>query len=255
MFGFVIDMDGVIVRGHKPVPGASQFVKKLLKSKRRFLLLTNNPDYSPVEQSARLKEMNIPVPPQFIYTAAEATARFLKSQNSLPRVYSIGTLALDDALISHGAQITENNPEYVVVGSGHSYDFGRLEKAINFVINGSKLIGTNPDPLGPREIGFSPGCGALIAPIEKATGIKPYFIGKPNPLMMRTALRKMGTHSSKAYMVGDRMDTDIIAGIESGMKTILVLSGVTKTRDINSFPYRPDFIFPDVNHIPLSKLP
>lgn len=248
-------MDGVVYRGNRPIPGARRFVEALQNAGRPYLFLTNNPDYTPADLSRRLKRMGMNVPPEHFYTAAEATALFLAGQSRRPRVFAIGEKALLDALRNRGAVITDRKPDYVVVGSSKRYGFHDVEKAINFVAAGARLIGTNPDPLGPAEDGVTPGCGALVAPIERATGRKTYFIGKPNPLMMRTALRTINVRSSNAYMVGDRMDTDIIAGIESGMKTILVLSGVTSRPEIGRFPYRPDFVFRHVGEIPLHRLP
>ena len=255
MFGFLCDMDGVLVRGRQVVPGAVKFIKELQKTHRPYLLLTNNPDATPRELSGHLKYLGMGVPPSHFYTSAQATAAFLHSQSPRPRVFAIGTKALLEELEAIGAHLTKRDPEYVVVGSPRTYDYALLETAINLVREGAKLIGTNPDVMGPTEKGVRPGAGALVAPVERAAGRKAYFIGKPNPLMMRIAVRRMGVRSSEAYMVGDRMDTDIVAGMESGMRTILVLSGVTKRSDLKLYPYRPHYIVENVGKIPLKKLP
>jgi len=255
MFGLLCDMDGVIYRGRNAIPGAASFVHKLQKTGRPYLFLTNSPDASPEELSHTLKQMGMKVPSSHFYTSSQATAAFLHHQAVRPKVFTIGERALTQELKDIGAQLTERDPEYVIIGSPRNYNYEKIEKAINMIRGGAKLIGTNPDPLGPTETGVRPGCGALVAPIERATGRKAYFIGKPNPLMMRIAVRRMGVRSSEAYMVGDRMDTDIIAGIESGMKTILVLSGVTKRADIPLYPYKPHHVFAHVGKIPLERLP
>lgn len=248
-------MDGVIYRGRQVVPGAVSFVKNLQRDRRPYLFLTNNPDRTPQELSHDLKRLGMDVPSSHFYTSALATAAFLETQSNHPRIFAVGAKALLVELERIGAHLTDRDPEYVVVGSPRTYDYAKIETAINLVRRGAKLVGTNPDPMGPTETGVRPGCGALVAPIEKATGRKAYFIGKPNPLMMRIAVRRMGVRSSEAYMVGDRMDTDMVAGIESGMTTILVLSGVTKRTDLKLYPYKPHYIFHTVGQIPLKKLP
>lgn len=255
MFGILCDMDGVITRGQQAVPGAVGFVHALQKMRRPFLFLTNNPDATPAQISRHLKRLGMDVPPSHVYTSAQATAVFLESQSARPRVFAVGAQALMQELEGVGARLTHKDPEYVVVGSPRTYDYAKIEMAINLVRRGAKLIGTNPDVMGPTEHGVRPGSGALVAPIERAANRKAYFVGKPNPLMMRIALRRMGVRSSEAYMVGDRMDTDIVAGIESGMRTILVLSGVTKRPDLKLYPYRPQSIFENVGKIPLNRLP
>jgi NagD protein len=254
MYGFLCDMDGVIYRGRQVVPGAVRFVQTLQRTNRPYLFLTNNPDRTPLQLSRALKHLGMEVPPTHFHTSAQATASFLNSQSKRPRVFVIGEKSLRQELEAIGATLTDRDPEYVVVGSPKNYDYQQVKKAINLVAKGSRLLGTNPDPMGPTEAGMKPGCGALIAPIERATGRTAYFIGKPNPLMMRIAVRSMGVRSSEAYMVGDRMDTDIVGGIEAGMKTILVLSGVTQRSDLVRYPYRPDHIYEHVGKIPLEKL-
>ncbi len=242
-------MDGVLVRGHELVPGADQFIERLKSEGRKFLVLTNNSERTPRDLEHRLKEMGLQVPAEHIYTSALATARFLANQSPGGKAFVIGESGLMEALHAVGYVMTEYRPDYVVVGDTQHYDYHKITQAIRLIRDGARFVATNPDPTGPSESGITPATGSLVALIEKATGRSAYFVGKPNPLMMRNALRQMGEHSDHAMMIGDRMDTDIIAGIESGMETILVLSGVTRREDVDRFPYRPTRIEPSVASI------
>ena len=240
--GFICDMDGVIYHGSKLLDGVSEFVNWMLENDKKFVFLTNSSERTPQELSMKLARMGLNVTDDHFYTSAMATAEFLHSQKEGCTAYVIGEAALTKALYDHGIYMNDVNPDYVVVGETRTYSFEKVEKAIHLVLNGAKLIGTNPDITGPTEKGIAPATGALIAPIEIATGKKAYFVGKPNPLMLRHGLRKLNCHSSDIAFIGDRMDTDIIAGIESNIDTVLVLSGVTSIEDIDKFPYRPKII-------------
>jgi len=240
--GFICDMDGVIYHGNKILPGVKEFIQWLQKEKKRFLFLTNSSERSQRELQDKLARMGILVEEEHFYTSALATASFLHSQKPKGSAYVIGEAGLLNALYDLGYRMDNVDPDYVVMGETRSYSYEKIEKAVNLVLNGSKLIGTNPDINGPIELGIAPATAALIAPIEIATGKKAYFVGKPNPLMMRSALKKLECQREETVIIGDRMDTDIIAGIESEIDTCLVLSGITNTEEINQFPYRPDFV-------------
>ena len=240
--GFISDMDGVIYHGNRILPGVAEFVNWLIEHDKKFVFLTNSPEKTPHELSMKLERMGLSVSPDHFYTSAMATAEFLNAQNPGCTAYVIGEAALAKALYDHKIYMNDVNPDYVVVGETRTYSFEKIEKAIALVNAGAKLIGTNPDITGPTERGIMPATGSLIAPIEIATGKKAYFVGKPNPLMLRHGLRMLGCHSEDIAFIGDRMDTDIIAGIESNVDTVLVLSGVTSREDIDNFPYRPKYI-------------
>ena len=248
--GFICDMDGVIYHGNRLLPGVPEFVDWLKAEDKNFLFLTNSSDRSPVELKEKLARLGLDIDESHFYTSALATAKFLASQAPGCSAYVIGEPGLINALYNVGITMNDVNPDYVVVGEGHNYNYETIFKAVNLVLKGAKLIGTNPDLTGPVENAIAPACKAFTAPIEIATGVEAYFVGKPNPLMVRTGIRLLGTHSEKAAIVGDRMDTDIISGIESGMHTILVLSGVTNMDNIKVFPYRPQFILDGVGDIP-----
>lgn len=247
--GFICDMDGVIYHGNKILDGVADFVNWMIENDKKFVFLTNSPEKTPHELSMKLDRMGLSVSPDHFYTSAMATAAFLKSQASDCTAYVIGEAALTKALYDQGIYMNDINPDYVVVGETRSYNFEKIEKAIELVNKGAKLIGANPDITGPTEKGIMPATGSLIAPIEIATGKKAYFVGKPNPLMLRHGLKKIGCHSEEIAFIGDRMDTDIIAGIESNVDTVLVLTGVTATTDIDKFPYRPKYILDSVADI------
>ena len=247
--GFICDMDGVIYHGNRLLDGVKEFVDWLIKNDKKFVFLTNSSERTPHELSMKLERMGLSVSPDHFYTSAMATAEFLHAQMPDCTAYVIGEAALSKALYDHRIYMNDVNPDYVVVGETRTYSFEKIEKAIALVNNGAKLIGTNPDTIGPTEHGIMPATGALMAPIEIATGKKAYFVGKPNPLMLRHGLRKLGCHSEEIAFIGDRMDTDIIAGIESNVDSVLVLSGVTSREDIDQFPYRPKYIFGGVGDI------
>ena len=240
--GFICDMDGVIYHGNRVLDGVPEFINWLIDNGKKFVFLTNSAERTPHELSMKLQRMGLDVTPDHFYTSAMATAAFLSTQKPGCTAYVIGEAALMKALYDVGIYMNDVNPDYVVVGETRSYSFEKIEKAIELVNKGAKLIGTNPDITGPTERGVMPATGALIAPIEIATGKKAYFVGKPNPLMLRHGLRTLDCHSNEIVFIGDRMDTDIIAGIESNVDTLLVLSGVTKMEDIELFPYRPKYI-------------
>jgi NagD protein len=246
---YLIDMDGVLIKGRHPIAGAATFLDRLQVTGTPFLVLTNNSLFTPRDHCARLQAMGLDIPALSIFTSALATAHFLQQQRPNGSAYVVGEAGLTTALHDIGYVLTEHAPDYVVLGETVSYSFERLSTALRLVSAGSRVLATNPDVIGPSEQGAVLACGALAAMITAATGIKAYFIGKPNPLMVRSALRRLGVHSEDTVMVGDRMDTDIIAGIESGMETILVLSGVTQREEVERFPYRPSRIVTSVEEI------
>jgi NagD protein len=247
--GFVCDMDGVIYHGSRLLEGSKAFVDWLATQGKRYLFLTNSSARSPRELHQRLLHMGIEVGEDHFITSAMATAHFIASQYPGGRVYAIGDSGLYQALYEAGLSIDESNPDYVVVGETRSYNYEKIEIAIQLVLGGAKLIGTNPDLTGPTEKGIAPACRALIAPIEMSTGRQAYFIGKPNPLIMRHALQLLGCQREETIIIGDRMDTDIVAGIESGIDTALVLSGITRESDLQRYAYKPHYILKDVSEI------
>ena len=247
--GFICDMDGVIYHGNKILDGVAEFVNWMIDNDKKFVFLTNSPERTPHELSMKLERMGLKVSADHFYTSAMATAAFLHSQKPDCTAYVIGEAALTKALYDQKIYMNDINPDYVVVGETRSYNFEKIEKAIELVNKGAKLIGANPDITGPTERGIMPATGSLIAPIEIATGKKAYFVGKPNPLMLRHGLRKLNCHSEEIAFIGDRMDTDIIAGIESNVDTVLVLTGVTSLADIDKFPYRPKYILHGVGDL------
>jgi len=246
---YIIDMDGVIIAGNTLIPGAKDFIGLLIGRRSKFLILTNNPIYTPLDLQHRLQTLGLDIPVECFYTSAMATAQFLDSQRPKGTAFVIGESGLTSALHEIGYILTDHNPDYVVLGETTSYSYANIAQAVRLIAAGARFIATNPDVSGPGKEGLEPACGAMAALIQAATGVAPYFIGKPNPLMMRTALRYLGEHSENTTMVGDRMDTDIVSGIESGMQTILVLTGVTKREDVDRFPYRPAHILPSVAEI------
>ncbi len=247
--GFILDMDGVIYHGSKILDGVREFVTWMIDNDKKFVFLTNSPERTPHELSMKLERMGLKVSPEHFYTSALATAEFLCDQMQNSTAYVIGEAALSKALYDKKIYMNDVNPDYVVIGETRSYNFEKIEKAIELVNKGAKLIGANPDTIGVTEKGVMPATGSLIAPIEIATGKKAYFVGKPNPLMLRHGLKLLDCHSADIAFVGDRMDTDIIAGIESNIDTVLVLTGVTKKADIDLFPYRPKYVLDSVGDI------
>lgn len=248
--GFICDMDGVIYHGNRLLPGAGKFVEWLKTTEMRFLFLTNSSERSPRELQQKLSRMGIEVPIEHFYTSALATAGFLASQSPGGTAYVIGEAGLINALYEVGFTMNDVNPDYVVFGESQSYSFEKVEKAVNLIAKGAKLVATNPDLTGPGEHGIVPACGALVAPIRLATGHEPYFVGKPNPLMMRQALKRLECRREETFIVGDRMDTDIVAGIEAEIDTILLLSGVTSREELNGYAYQPRFVLDGIGDIP-----
>jgi NagD protein len=248
---FLLDMDGVLVRGRQPIPGAQAFITRLVDTHTPFRVLTNNPLHTPRDLQHRLVSEGLNVPEENLFTSAMATAQFLAHQRPDGTAFVIGESGLTHALHSVGYTLTGVRPDYVVLGETHAYNLEHITQAIRIVAAGARFIATNPDPTGPSEHGIIPACGAMAALIQKATGVRPYFVGKPNPLMMRRALNSLGAHSEDTVMVGDRMDTDIVAGMEAGMETILVLTGVTRREDVERYPYRPTQILASVADIPM----
>ena len=246
---FICDMDGVIYHGNHLLPGAAEFVGWLKASGKRFLFLTNSSERSPRELRQKLARLGLDVGEEHFYTSALATAAFLSSQQPNCSAYVIGDAGVVNALYDAGVSMNDVSPDYVVIGESRSYSYEKIEKAIRLVLGGAKLIGTNPDLTGPTEHGLVPACGALMAPIELSTGSKAYFIGKPNPLIMRHALKQLGCRREETAIIGDRMDTDIIAGVESEIETVLVLTGVTQPADLPRFAYRPNHILNGIGDV------
>ncbi len=239
---YLMDMDGVLVRGRTAIPGAAQLIERFNREGTPYLVLTNNPIYTPGDLAHRLHTEGLEVPAERIFTSALATARFLHSQRPNGKAYVIGESGLTSAIHAVGYVITDREPDYVVLGETQGYNFTNITKAIRLIAEGARFVATNPDASGPSEEGMVPACGAMAALIETASGRSPFFVGKPNPLMMRTALNYLQVHSEDTVMIGDRMDTDIIAGTNSGMETILVLTGVTRREDIGLYPYVPTHV-------------
>jgi NagD protein len=235
---WLMDMDGVLVHEEQAIPGANDFIARLRTLGLRFLVLTNNSIYTSRDLSARLQASGLDVPEEAIWTSALATARFLDEQRPGGSAFVIGEAGLTTALHTAGYTLTERSPDYVVLGETRTYSFERITRAIRLIDGGARFIATNPDATGPTVDGPLPATGSVAALISRATGVEPYFVGKPNPLMMRSALNAIDAHSETAAMVGDRMDTDVVSGLEAGMETILVLSGLTAREDTERFPYR-----------------
>lgn len=243
---FICDMDGVIYHGNRLLPGVLQFVNWLKSENKKFLFLTNSSERSPRELQEKLQRLGVEVAVENFYTSALATAAFLEQQMPGGTAFVIGEAGLINAIYEAGFSMNDTSPDYVVMGETRSYSYEKLERATSLVLDGAKLIGTNPDLTGPSEKGIVPATGALIAPLELATDSKAYFIGKPNPLIMRNALKKLACSREETAIIGDRMDTDIIAGIESEIDTVLVLSGVTSPENLGRFAYRPKYILDGV---------
>ncbi|MFH0841334.1 MAG: HAD-IIA family hydrolase [Bacteroidota bacterium] len=247
--GFIIDMDGVIYHGNKLLPGVTEFLAWMESSGKNYLFLTNASQRTPKELHEKLQRLGINVTEDHFYTSALATASFLASQKPNGSAFIIGDAGLIHAMYSAGYTTNNVNPDYVVVGDTSGYNFEKIELAVNLVIKGAKLIGTNPDISGPVENGITPSVKALIAPIEIASGKKAYFVGKPNPLMMRIALKKLGLKREDSIVIGDRMDTDVRCGLESEIDTLLVLSGITSREEINNYPYMPHYVLDGIKDL------
>lgn len=243
---WLTDMDGVLVREERAIPGAAEFVAALERYGRRFLVLTNNSIFTARDLRARLRTSGIDLPEESIWTSALATAQFLANQAQGGSAYVIGEAGLTSALHATGFILTETDPDYVVLGETRTYSFEAITRAIRLIEKGARFIATNPDVTGPSPEGSLPATGSVAALISRATGVQPYFVGKPNPLMMRSALNRIDAHSETTVMVGDRMDTDVIAGIEAGLRTVLVLTGSTTSEQVSAFPYRPTRILDSI---------
>ncbi|WP_137119790.1 HAD-IIA family hydrolase [Segeticoccus rhizosphaerae] len=236
---WLTDMDGVLVREDRAIDGAPEFIGRLMEIGRRFLVLTNNSIYTPRDLRARLSASGIDIPEEAIWTSALATAQFLEEQRPGGSAFVVGEAGLITALHDIGYTMTDRNPDYVVLGETRTYSFEAITRAIRLVEGGARFIATNPDPSGPSPAGSLPATGAVAALISRATQVDPYFVGKPNPLMMRSALNQISAHSETTVMVGDRMDTDVISGLEAGLRTVLVLTGSTRAEQVERFPFRP----------------
>lgn len=243
---YLMDMDGVLISEERLVPGADAFVGELRAHDIPFTVLTNNSIRTPRDLRARLAATGLDVPEENIWTSALATARFLETQRPGGSAYVVGESGLTTALHEIGYVLTESDPDYVVLGETRTYSFEAITTAIRLVENGSRFIATNPDATGPSSAGPLPATGAVAALITRATGRDPYYVGKPNPLMMRSALRRMGAHSENTLMIGDRMDTDVVSGIEAGLQTILVLTGISTRETVEAYPYRPTLVLDSV---------
>ena len=243
---WLTDMDGVLIHEGNMIPGADEFIRKLRDSGTPFLVLTNNSIYTPRDLRARLLATGIDLPEESIWTSALATANFLHSQRPDGSAYVIGEAGLTTALHEAGYTLSETEPDYVVLGETRTYSFEAITRAIRLIDGGARFIATNPDATGPSPEGALPACGSVAALITRATGVEPYFVGKPNPVMMREGLNKIEAHSETTAMIGDRMDTDVKCGIEAGLETILVMTGITQMADVDRFPYRPSRIVKSV---------
>ncbi len=239
---WLTDMDGVLVHEGRALPGAAEVIKQWKEEGLRFLVLTNNSIYTPRDLAARLKATGLAIPEEAIWTSALATADFLHSQKPKGTAFVLGEAGLTTAMHEIGYVMTDVNPDYVVLGESRNFNFDSLTKAIRLINNGSRFIATNPDATGPSAEGVLPATGSVAALITKATGKDPYIVGKPNPMMFRSAMNKINAHSETTGMIGDRMDTDIVAGIEAGLHTVLVLTGIADDAEINKYPFRPNEI-------------
>ncbi len=241
-----MDMDGVLVHEDRAIPGADAFLRSLREQGLPFLVLTNNSMYTRRDLAARLAATGLEVPEEAIWTSALATATFLADQLPGGSAYVIGEAGLTTALHEAGYTLTDVDPDFVVLGETRTYSFEAITKAVRLILSGSRFIATNPDVSGPSAEGPLPATGSVAAMITKATGREPYFVGKPNPMMFRSALNRIEAHSESTVMVGDRMDTDVVAGIEAGLETILVLTGSTTQADIERYPFRPSRVLPSI---------
>jgi NagD protein len=236
---WLVDMDGVLVREEQAVPGSAEFLQRVTERQRRYLVLTNNSIFTPRDLAARLAASGLVVPEEAIWTSALATAAFVADQLPQGSAYVIGEAGLTTALHEAGYTLTDRAPDFVVLGETRTYSFDAITRAIRLIDAGARFIATNPDVTGPSAEGPLPATGSVAALITAATGRTPYFVGKPNPMMFRSALNRISAHSENTVMIGDRMDTDIVAGIEAGLDTILVLTGSTKRSALDRFPFRP----------------
>ena len=247
--GFVCDMDGVLYHGQRLLPGAGEFVDWLKREDKRYLFLTNSPERTPQQLRERLADMGVDIATEHFYTSAQATAAFMADQLPGSTAYVIGEEALKEALRRAGLSLDDSDPDWVVVGQTESYNFHGIQRAVRLVNAGARLVATNPDITGPGMEGLVPATGSLVAPVEMSTGREAYSVGKPNPLMMRNGLKKLGCRREETAIIGDRMDTDIVAGVESEIETVLVLSGVTSRDDLQEFTYRPGYVLERVGDL------
>jgi NagD protein len=246
---WLMDMDGVLVHEEHAIPGADRFIARLTELGMPFLVLTNNSIYTRRDLAARLRRTGLDVPEESIWTSALAAARFLADQRPGGSAFVIGEAGLTTALHASGYTLTDTEPDYVVLGETRTYSFERITRAIRLIDAGARFIATNPDPTGPSPDGALPATGSVAALISRATGRDPYYVGKPNPLMMRSALNSLDAHSETSAMIGDRMDTDVVSGMEAGMETVLVLTGVTTKADAERYPFRPSRIVESVGDL------
>ena len=240
----LLDMDGVLVRGGTAIDGSVEYLHRLRRAEVRFMLFTNNSRFSPRVHAEKLSALGFPITAKEIYTSALATSNFIARQKPGATVFAVGDPGLFEALVADGLNLVDEAPDFVVIGESMDYSYAALARAAHLVMNGARFIGTNPDVNGPVEGGFHPACGAVCAMIEASSGKSPYFIGKPNPLMMRGALNHLSVRAANAIMVGDRMDTDVLAGLGLGLQTALVLTGTSTRESVEEFPFRPDHIVP-----------
>jgi NagD protein len=256
MLGYLIDMDGVIYRGHHLIPGADRFIAELRSADVPFLFLTNNSQRTRRDVATKLKRLGIDVEDEHVFTCAMATARFLARQKPGGTAFVIGEGGLLTALHQNGYAIVDKDPDYVVVGEGRTFNFESAEAALNMIRSGAKLVATNMDPNGPTQHGTRPGCGAVVSMLESASGIRAFSVGKPSPVMLRAARKELGLETEETVVIGDTMDTDILGGVQLGYKTILVLSGGTKREDMANYAYRPDRVvdsIADLHHAQLER--
>ncbi len=245
-WSYLMDMDGVLVHEEHLIPGADDFIAELIEREVNFVVVTNNPIYTRRDLRARLLASGLDIPEDRIWTSALATAKFLHSQRPGGSAFVIGEVGLTTAMHEAGFVLTDRDPDYVVLGDTRTYSFEAITTAIRLIDAGARFVSTNPDATGPSRAGVLPAAGAVAALIEKATGRTPYFVGKPNPLMMRSALRAIGAHTASTLMIGDRMDTDVIAGMEAGLATILVLTGISTAATVEQYPYRPSMVIDSI---------
>jgi NagD protein len=249
MLGFLIDMDGVIYRGGQLIPGADRFINEIRKADVPFRFLTNNSQRTRRDVATRLQRLGIDVEPEHVYTCAMATARYLAGQEPGGTAYVIGEGGLLTALHENGYAVVDRDPDYVVVGEGRTLTFEMVEAALKMILDGAKLIATNLDPNCPTESGMRPGCGATVAMLEAAAGVKAFSVGKPSPVMLRGARKELGLTTDQTVVIGDTMETDILGGVQLGFKTILVLSGGTRREDLDRYAYRPDMIVDSIDEL------
>lgn len=254
MFGYLIDMDGVIYRGSELIPGADRFIQELRAAQVPFLFLTNNSQRTRRDVATKLQRLGMDVEEEHVFTCAMATARFLAAQKPKGTAFVIGEGGLLTALHSNGYAIVDKDPDYVVVGEGRIVNFEMVEAGLRMVLNGAKLVATNLDPNCPTSDGLRPGCGAVVAMLESASGVKAFSVGKPSPVMLRGARKELGLSADQTIVIGDTMETDILGGVQMGCRTILVLSGGTRREDLARFAYRPDLCVDSIAAISHRKL-